>query len=166
MLNLITRFLPNLVPGLTAFLNPWVLVAVMLYGAGMLFYGIHISAWRLEAFQAKVAAAGEAQNARTVAKTIADKQRKTEADDENKTTRAALAIALDGLRASNPSGSFVPAAPAGASRPDLACFDRAEYIRADGKFTEGARGLADEGTAATVDLNTAKKWAKPLNKGN
>jgi hypothetical protein len=93
-------------------------------------------------------------------KDLWSKLNKEKADAENAKTHADDRATIKRLRDANPSGSFVPQAPAGSSRPDLACFDRAEYQRTDGIFTEGARGLSDEGTAATVDLNTAKAWAQ------
>ena len=111
-------------------------------------------------FVGGVDALGKAAEKASQDKAMRDKLFKENADAENTRTVAALRATVKRLRDASPSGSFVPAAPAGASRPDLACFDRAEYQRADGGFTEGARGLADEGTAATVNLNTAKDWAR------
>jgi len=89
-----------------------------------------------------------------------DKLRKEKADAENKRTADNLRLTIKRLRDANASRGIVPAAPAGSSRPDLAAFDRAEYLGATGKLVEGLRGLADEGTAATVDLDTAKTWAQ------
>ena len=116
-----------------------------------------------KAFVEHTRAIGVAQEAR--AKRIAeqDKTRKEKADAENTITRARLDDALRKLRDNRPGGSFVPPAPAGAGRPDLACYDRAEFVGAVGKFVEGLRGLADEGSKAAVDLNTAKKWAQEKN---
>ena len=127
-----------------------------------------VQGWRLDAVKAeyaafvtKVKAVGDAQNAATKLKDAENKTRMEKANAENARTKSALAVALNSLRNTRPSSSFVPAAPAGAKRPDLACYDRAEYSRATGKLVEGLRGFADECTAATVDLNTAKDWAKP-----
>lgn len=111
-------------------------------------------------FKADTAKAGEVAQAKASDQTKADKLAKDQADADHARTVAALNLTIDGLRKQRPPGSFVPAAPAGASRPDLICFDRAAYSAADGDFTAGARGLADEGTAATIDLDTAKRWAQ------
>lgn len=111
-------------------------------------------------FKADTAKAGEVAQAKAIDQAKADKLAKDQADAQHTRTVAALNLTINGLRNQHPSSSFVPAAPAGASRPDLICFDRAAYIAADGDFTAGARGLADEGAAATVDLDTAKGWAQ------
>ncbi len=116
-----------------------------------------------QAFKAEVNAKGAAANARAVAQAELDKRRKDNADKEHAQTVAALDVALRGLRVQSDSRSFtVPTAPAGANRPDLACFDRAELERASRenlkRLRTGIRAVADEGTACTVDLNTAKHW--------
>lgn len=92
-----------------------------------------------------------------------DKLEKEKADAENKDLRRELDVRVAQLRdaRSRAGGGIVPAAPSGSRRPDLACFDRAEYQRAYGALVTEVRGGADEGTASTVDLNTAKKWAQP-----
>ena len=118
-----------------------------------------------EQFKGSVKALGEKAKADAALQQARDSERKAKSDAENARTRNALSIALNSLRRSTPDpGSRVlPAAPAGSSRPDLACFDRTLYQRADGETTArlfaGARSLADEGTEATIDLNTAKTWA-------
>ena len=116
-------------------------------------------------FKGGVAALGMAAAKDAAEKDMWNKLTKDKADAENAKTHATDRDTIKRLRDANDAGrSAVPAAPAGSSRPDLACFDRAEYQRADGVATqrllEGARGLADEGTASTVDLNTAKGWAQ------
>ncbi len=116
-----------------------------------------------QAFKADVDATGKAAAAKAIWEDHNNELRKEKADAENATTRAALAVALNSLRVEADHRSFtVPGAPAGSSRPDLACFDRAEYQRAHGeslvRLRRGARGIADEGTACTIDLNTAKNW--------
>jgi len=64
----------------------------------------------------------------------------------------------------NTTSYSLPAAPAASSRPDLACFQRADFERESRELIEqlraGIRGLADEGTAATVDLDSAKLWGQ------
>lgn len=99
------------------------------------------------------------------AQQAADKQKaadivaKENADASHSKAISDLNADIARLRKQRSPGGFVPAPPPNSRRPDLICFDRAAYIAADGKFTTGARGLADEGAAATVDLNTAKLWA-------
>lgn len=120
---------------------------------------------QFDAFVAQAKVIGEQQEAKTKAEDLANRKRQEAANAENLKTRTALIIALDSLRKSTPDprSRSLPSAPAGSARPDLACFDRAEYQREDGvaleKLFAGARSLADEGTAATIDLNTARSWA-------
>lgn len=114
---------------------------------------------KFDAFVAKTKAEGEKAQAESDAHKAADIANKEKADHENAATVAALNTVIYGLRHSNTSAGNLPPAPAGSSRPDLACFDRAAYQSAYGILVEGLRGLADEGTAATVDLNTAKRWS-------
>ena len=95
---------------------------------------------------------------------VEDLEKKGRADAENRRTSDLLRVTLGKLRDANSSRSRLPEAPASSSRPDLACFDRAEYQREDGiataKLFAGARSLADEGTASTVDLDTARAWSQ------
>lgn len=125
-----------------------------------------VQGWRLDAanakyevFVTKTEAAGKVQDAASKAKDAANKLKQEKANEENLRTKRALTVALNSLRNSRPGSSFVPAAPAGAVRPDLACYSRPEFVGAVGSFIEAARGLADEGTAAAIDLNTARQWA-------
>jgi hypothetical protein len=144
--------------------NPYLIggvaIAVVAILAGAFYAGGVGPRAELAKFRAEVAATGEVAKLEAAAKEAADKSRKEKADAEHERTVADLRATVGRLRAERPSSSFVPAAPAGSSRPDLICFDRAEYQRADGVLTAGARGLADEGTAATVDLDTAKRWGQ------
>jgi hypothetical protein len=108
---------------------------------------------------------GEAAAKKAKAQEAADRKRKEAADAENKRLRNDNVALTRRLRDANPPRSELPEAPASSSRPDLICLDRAEYQRENGKaiarLFEGARGLADEGTANTIDLDTAKRWAQP-----
>jgi hypothetical protein len=85
---------------------------------------------------------------------------KEEADEENRMERDRLRRTIEQLRARRPSTVFLPAPGASAGDPDLACFDRPLVERAYGTLVRGLRELADEGSAATVDLDTAKRWAQ------
>lgn len=144
----------------------WAAIAAGVVIAGLC-VSVYIQTLRLGAvksefatFRGGVEALGHAAEEAAKAKEAADKKRKEDADAKLAKYVALHADALKRLRDAKSSGSFVPAAPAGSSRPDLACFDRAEYQRADGVFTEGARSLADEGTASTLGLDVAKGWAQ------
>ena len=111
-------------------------------------------------FVAKTDAIGKAQEAAAKIKDAENKAKQEKANAENARTRTALTTALNGLRHSNPRGVTVPAAAASSKRPDLACYSRPELVGAVGSFVEAVRGLADEGSAGAVDLNTAKRWAQ------
>ncbi len=119
-----------------------------------------------ESFKATVAAEGKIAQQRAIAHEAADKLNKEKVDAENVKTRAADLAAIARLRNANPSRSTLPSAPSDSKRPDLACFDRIEYLREDGRITQnlfaGARILADEGTTNTIDLNSAKTWAMKM----
>jgi hypothetical protein len=135
-------------------------LALALFGYGYLEGFLHEEHKAAE-FAAQVKAEGDAQNARTNAAILKGKQDKERSDAEHKVAVAGFVDRIARLRhMADAGGGFVPAAPAGSSRPDLICIDRAEYIRADGEFTAEARGLADEGSKATIDLDAAKKWAQ------
>ncbi|OIR02631.1 hypothetical protein GALL_153450 [mine drainage metagenome] len=158
--------------------NPMTLVWVFLAGlavgaipAGMLAWTVQ--GWRLEAvkaefsgFVATTKAQGEAAKKVAAIQHAADVQRMEEANRENSNALATLAGTIKRLRDANDRAqrSVVPAAPPASSRPDLACFDRAELKRALGSFLAGVaeetRGLLDEGSTCTVNLNTVKRWAQ------
>lgn len=116
-------------------------------------------------FKATVAAKGEQARQQAVLQQKQDKKRKDDADKRYAQTVAALDANIRGLRAAADSRSYsLPAAPATSSRPDLACFDREQYQREmgilDARLLQGSRNLADEGTTATVGLDTGKTWAQ------
>lgn len=103
---------------------------------------------------------GEAARKEALARDAQNLANKLKADNENK-------IALDTLRADNKRlrdvrarTSYLPSAPTNASRPDLACFDRAELEQSIRAFDTGLQGIVDEGGEAAVSLNTAKSWAQ------
>jgi Tfp pilus assembly protein PilX len=144
----------------------WRTLAVLALVAVLGAYGLTMRLQRdaarteLATFKEQVAEAAQRQTEQALKRTIADEKRKEEADAAHAQTVSALNARIAGLRARHPDSGFVPPAPATTSRPDLACFDRAEYQRADGAFTAEARGLADEGATAAIDLDAAKVWAQ------
>lgn len=116
---------------------------------------------RHDAFVTEVRVKGEAAIALAKAKEKSDRERKEKSDAENLKTVAALTADVKRLRDKRAGGSFVPGAAPGAGRADLAAFDRAELERALRAFDAGIQGLVDEGSATVINLDTAKRWAKP-----
>jgi hypothetical protein len=143
----------------------WRLVAIASVVAVLGGYGMTMRVQRdnarseLVEFKAQSAKAAWLAAEKAFQETIADQKRKEAADAENSAALAALAGTIKRLRNERPPSNFVPAAPAGSSRPDLACFDRPALERAYGELVVGVRELADEGAAATVGLDTARRWA-------
>jgi hypothetical protein len=90
-----------------------------------------------------------------------DKKRQERANEANERNTAALNRELIRLRANNATQMLLPPAPAGSSRPDLACFDRAEFIGAARKRGDRVLEIVGAGAKATVDLDDAKTWARP-----
>ena len=120
---------------------------------------------QMDAFVAQTKTLGEQAQKAADSRKKADQLAKENADHENAVTAAANAATVAKLRhdlAARTSGNYLPAAPASSPNPALACFDRPNLERALGDFIAGIRGLADEGTAAAIDLNTAKTWVQSL----
>ena len=105
---------------------------------------------------------GQIAEQQAEARIFAEKNIKKDADDENARTTADLRARLERLRHANTNSNLLPAAAPGSSRPELACYDRAELERAAGSLLADIRGIADEGSQATIDLNTARAWAAKL----
>ena len=113
-------------------------------------------------FVAQTKALGDAQNERAKQQELADRTRKEKTDAEAAKTRRDMAGVYDAyrkLRDSNSRRSELPAAPSGSKRPDLSCFDRAEFARSVGIIEEGVPRITEQGDAATLDLNAARAWA-------
>ena len=147
--------------------NPWALAA--LFALGLTFGGS--GAWwvqgqRLAATQARfdgfvgtVKAQGEATKKLADATAAEDKRKKESSDHEYQTTIASLRADVKRMRDARAGSRFVPAAPAGSRRVDLACFDRAELERTIRDFDTAIQGLVDQGSADAVGLNVARRWA-------
>jgi len=116
-------------------------------------------------FKAQVKVLGDEAKKKADETKAADEKRKKDADDENAATVARLNADIAKLR-SNPNrsrGGSVSPSPSGSKcPPEQTCFDRSEYQRTIGDFDSGARRLADEGSAVTVDMNTSLKWARSI----
>ena len=126
-----------------------------------------IQGWRLDAANAKydkfviqTEALGKEAERKAEAQRLNDIKRKEQADAENKHTIDSLRADNKRLRNERAAGSYVPPAGPGASRPDLACFDRTELESALRQLDEEVSGLIGEGAEAVGDLNTAKTWAQ------
>lgn len=140
---------------------------VLLYGAlaillaGMTGYmkGCSDEKERGAAYKAAVKSVGDAQEARTKERILLDKQRKKEADNENRKLHADLDVATKRVR-ERARGSYVPPAAPGAKRPELAAFDRAELDRTIREFTQEVAGFIEQGDQARLDLDTVKRWAQ------
>lgn len=118
---------------------------------------------KYDLFVEQVKSVGELAEAEATRIEDEHKQLKKDTDNENKLALDTLRADIKRMRNDRSGGSFVPAAPAGSSRPDLACYDRTKLIGATGRLIDGVRGLVDEGSAATINLNTAKAWARGIN---
>lgn len=137
--------------------------ALVIAGLGV---AVKVQTSRLEAcqenhaaFVADVRARGEEQERRAAEQAAADRKAKERSDAEAKRLRADNDRLADRLRDERARSGYVPAAPAGARRPDLACFDRAELERALGQLDAGVSRIAREGDAARIDLDVARRWA-------
>ena len=111
-------------------------------------------------FKGGVEALGRAAEKAALDQAMRDKLFKENADAENARLTVALNARTKQLRDARAGSGFVPAAPAGAASPGTASFDRAELERAVRALDSAVQGLVDEGSKATVDLNTAKAWAQ------
>ena len=141
----------------------WLIGAAFLIGLSS---GAGVAWWvqglRLDAVQAFVAttkAEGEAAKKLAEAAAAEDKRKKESSDHEYQTTIASLRADVKRMRDARAGSRFVPAAPAGSRRVDLACFDRAELERTLQQFDEAVTGLIAEGDADAVGLNVARRWA-------
>lgn len=161
-------------PGIAAFLlSHWRAVTVLLIVLALAGY---IETLRLErdhaysretkakaelaTFKAEVAVLGEQAKKAAAAKEAADKDRKEKADAEHDTTVAALNARVASLRNARSGRSILPTTASCPERPAAACLDRAILERALRTLDQDVQGLVDEGSRATVDLDTAKRWAR------
>jgi len=176
MIGLLTRFLPNLIPSLGLFANPWVLLALLAALVGSFFYGLHIGNERLESYQIAVKAVGEAQEARTKLRIREQQNITKEKDRGHEKAYAALddkfAIALgnyERLCKSVAGCGLLPPVPttpssgvvgAGEAR---VCFDRTKLERGLDKslerFYKESLGVLLRGDRSRADFATCASWA-------
>lgn len=147
---------------------------IAMYGAiaavvviGVLSVSLRIQTNRLDAvkqeyaaFQANVKALGEVADKQARAKEKADIATKEKIDADHKKTVATLLAESRRVRDFNSSRGGLSGIPASPSRPDLACFDRAELDTAIRLYQSDLLGIAEKGAQATLDLNTGKDWVK------
>lgn len=114
------------------------------------------------AFVAMVKAEGVAAEKAARKKEAEDVALKEKTDAAHKAAVAALNADVARLRNQRPVSRIVPSAPADSRDPSLACFDRAELAAAIGRFVTDARGIADEGAAEALALQSAREWAAKL----
>lgn len=113
-------------------------------------------------FQAEIRATGEAAIRAAKQREAEDQKRKEQADAALAKTRKDMAgvyAAYQRLRDQRAASGFLPPATAGSSRPDRACFNRAELERTLGVLDAEGAGIAAEGDDARVGLDAAKRWA-------
>ena len=113
---------------------------------------------RFDEWKQVQAALAKAQESHTATVIADNRTAKEKADAENRAAHAALDA--ERLRKSRTRTVYLPAAPAAASRPDLACFDRTALEQAIGRLADRVSGIAAKGDAATIDLNSARLWAQ------
>ena len=137
----------------------WIAAGAFVSGAGGAWWlqGLRLDA--VQAFVATVKAEGEAAKKLAEATAAEDKRKKENSDHDYQTTIAGLNADIKRMRDDRARGRFVPAAPAGSRRVDLACFDRAELERTIRDFDTAIQGLVDQGSADAVGLNVGRSWA-------
>ena len=143
-------------------LVPWAIAAFLMLGVGV--YIAHCEKVKRDSanFVAELRQQAQDQERRNKDRADKEKAAKENADAQTKRNLDSLHSTIMRLRAERASTSSVPAAPADASRPDLACFDRAELARAVDSFEAGMESLVIEGAEATINLDAAKGWALKL----
>ena len=138
---------------------PWAVAGLIALGAGgYVVHCEHVKKDRAE-FISKLEQQAADQQRENENRADRERKAKEQADAKSKREIGNLHRTIERLRDERARASSVPAAPAASSRPDLACFDRAELDRAVGNLEAGVEGLIGEGTAAAIDLDVAKIWA-------
>lgn len=110
----------------------------------------------------KIKNMGEIVQAKSDTITVTQEKAKEVADVDYKEDFARLNAELKRLRNERSRTSYTPAAPANSSRPDLACFDRAEFDFALQHLIGGVPTLTEEGDQNTARLVSGMKWAHSL----
>lgn len=113
-------------------------------------------------FKAETLALADKARKAAAEREAADNKRKGDADAQNSAALDTLAGSIKRLRDERDRArrGRLSAAANAASDPDVACFDRPVVERAYGELVTRLRDLADEGSKAVIDLDTAKRWAQ------
>lgn len=140
----------------------WKLLGMIALVGSVLTYVLHCEHVKRDRDQiiAKLQVQAEEQEKRNKEQVARDRKAKEAADESAKKQMATLQRTIKRLRDERQRAPSVPAAPASSSRPDLACFDRAELSRAVGNLEAGVEGLVAEGAAAALELDAAREWAR------
>ena len=151
-------------------LNPWALAILFALG-GIVGGG---TAWNIQegrldklhsefhTFVAKTQKLGEEAQKRAEEKDAQNQLAKETADNEYQTRFNALNADIERLRKSRTSSSIVPKASATTKRPDLACFDRAEFISAIQRLDDAVFKLVNQGDERALEIGIAKEWANSI----
>jgi hypothetical protein len=152
--------------------NPMVLayIAAAAFAAGIATGGI--PAWKYQgamkdavqakytSFVAQTKAEGEAAQKIALAKEAQDKLNKENADETYKQLMARNADLAMQLLNSRASRGYLPAASAGSSHPERACFNRLQLGEAIRQLDAGVQSVIDQGDSARIGLDTAKVFVK------
>ena len=115
-------------------------------------------------FKGGVAALGMEAAKDAANKDTWNKLNKEKADGENRNRAAALKRDVDRVRADADRAreGFVSQLTAAARRADKAEEFGTKFERAYRELVQEVRGVGDEGTAAVIDLDSAKDWAAKI----
>ena len=150
----------------------YLIAGAVVVGMGV---AIAIQTYRLDSlrveyaeFKAGVEVLGKAAEKAAKEKEAKDKANKERSDAEKKRLTADLAVTAGRLRQANSRIGDLSAPAPDAASPTRTCFDPAQLSAAlrslsEGikRFDEGVLGIAVEGSQAVIDLDVAKRWAKP-----
>lgn len=140
----------------------WIVAGVVALGAlGYVAHCEHVKKDRAQ-FIAKLESQAAQQKEAAEKKAQEDRKAKEQADEQTQSELDQLHRTIKRLRDERARASSVPAAPAGSSRPDLACFDRTLFSGAVGNFEAGVEGLVVEGATAAIELDNARRWARDV----
>lgn len=155
-------FLPPL--GIQSYAIIGLALALGLMGIALKLQISRLNACKAEfkAFQAQVEVLGKQAEENARKRDLETKQAKEKADHENTVLRTKLADTAKRLRDTSTRSSYLSQVPPSAGNPETTCFDRAKLDAAFRDFRAGISELAIEGEQATIDLDTAKKWAQGL----
>ncbi|MDR3414230.1 MAG: hypothetical protein P4L87_25260 [Formivibrio sp.] len=126
--------------------------------------GLRLGAVKAEyaGFVATTKAQGEAAQKLADAERKRNKQLKDDSDATYQTTIDQLKSDAQRLRNARASSRYVPAASPTSSRPDLACFDRADLERSIQQLDAEVQSLIDYGDEGIAGLNIGRKWSASL----